>query len=63
MKECMSKPSKLFRKEKITYASGLVFPITTALFFDKIWIPEHKDISIMPRKKKCRYILESPVSQ
>lgn len=44
--ECMSKPSNLFRKKEITYASGLVCPKTTALFFDKIWIPEHKDILI-----------------
>lgn len=45
--EGMKKPSNLFRKkEKITYASGLVCPKTTALFFDKIWIPDHKEILV-----------------
>lgn len=43
----MKKPSNLFRKkEEITYASGLVCPKTTALFFDKIWIPDHKEILV-----------------
>lgn len=45
--EGMKKLSNLFRKkEEITYASGLVCPKTTALFFDKIWIPDHKEILV-----------------
>lgn len=31
---------------KQRFVSGLACPITTALFFDKIWIPKHKDILI-----------------
>lgn len=45
--EGMKKPSNLYRKKgEITYASGLVCPKTTALFFDKIWIPDHKEILV-----------------
>lgn len=45
--EGMKKLSNLFRKKgEITYASGLVCPKTTALFFDKIWIPDHKEILV-----------------
>lgn len=39
----MKKISDLFRKQEITYASGLVCPKTTALFFDKIWVPSERD--------------------
>lgn len=34
----------IFHKREISIATGLVKPKTTALFFDKIWIPELKNI-------------------